>query len=374
MTAYFATVAKGLEEIAAQELTKLGAENVQPDFAGVHFTGDRRLMYQVNLSARTIFRVLMPIAKFRCVDRQMLYEQISKIDWSEYLTPENTLAVHSTGGNDKLNHTHFTALQVKDAITAQQSAKYKYRSHIDTENPDIIVNTHIHHDQCIVSLDSTGNSLHRRGYRLDVGAAPLRETLAAAILQMAEYDGNITLFDPMCGSGTLPLEASWLALQIPPAIKRENFTFMQWLDFQPAVWEEVLTATKKQILPDLKYPIIGSDYDRSVLKEANHNAKLAGVEHHVEFIQQDFADIEPPSDQGLLICNPPYGARLGDLQELKEFYQLMGDVFKQRFKGWTAYVLTGNRQLMKSVGLRTARRIHVYNGSIECTLMKYELY
>jgi putative N6-adenine-specific DNA methylase len=170
------------------------------------------------------------------------------------------------------------------------------------------------------------------------------------------------------------LEASWLALQIPPAIKRENFTFMQWLDFQPAVWEEVLTAAKKQILPDLKYPIIGSDYDRSVLKEANHNAKLAGVEHHVEFIQQDFADIEPPSDQGLLICNPPYGARLGDLQELKEFYQLMGDVFKQRFKGWTAYVLTGNRQLMKSVGLRTARRIHVNNGSIECTLMKYELY
>lgn len=374
MNHYFATVARGLEPIAAAELERLGAMEVRPDFTGVHFVGDQAMLYRVNLWARTIFRVLVPIHEFACYDAQMLYREVQKISWEDYLHPNNTLAVDCTGGNQKLNHTHFTALQVKNAIVDQQRHQSGHRSSVDTENPDVRINAHIHQDRCILSLDSSGTSLHRRGYRPAMGLAPLKETLAAAILDMAEWDANLPFLDPLCGSGTLPLEAALKALNIAPGLFRENFGFFSWLDFDEHLWDEIWAEAENSEISDLKASIWGSDKDPDILNQARTNAQRCGIEDKVTFTQTELSQLEAPTDSGILICNPPYGERLGDERELGELYKMLGDVFKQRFKGWTAFVLTGNKELAKRVGLKTSRRIPVYNGSLACTLLKYELY
>ncbi|MBD1943711.1 RNA methyltransferase [Coleofasciculus sp. FACHB-712] len=374
MNHYFATVARGLEPIAAAELERLGAKEVRPDFTGVHFVGDKALLYRVNLWARTIFRVLVPIHEFACYDAQMLYREVQKISWLDYLHPNNTLAVDCTGGNQKLNHTHFTALQVKNAIVDQQRDKSGHRSSVDTENPDVRINVHIHQDRCILSLDSSGTSLHRRGYRPAMGLAPLKETLAASILDMAEWDANLPFLDPLCGSGTLPLEAALKALNIAPGLFREKFGFFSWLDFDEQLWDEIWAEAENSEISDLKAPIWGSDKDPDILSQAHTNAQRCGIADKLTFTQTELSQLEAPADSGVLICNPPYGERLGDERELGELYKMLGDVFKQRFKGWTAFVLTGNKELSKRVGLKTSRRIPVYNGSLACTLLKYELY
>ena len=374
MNQYFATVARGLEPIAAQELERLGAKDVRPDFTGVHFVGDLALMYRVNLWARTIFRVLATLREFPCPDATSLYKQVQQIDWQQYLQPHNTLAVNATGGNQKLNHTHYTALQVKNAIVDQQRRQFGQRSSIDTENPDILINAHIYQDRCTLSLDSSGTSLHRRGYRPAVGLAPLKETLAAALLDIAEWEPSLPFLDPLCGSGTLPLEASLKALNIAPGLFRHQFAFEKWPNFDEALWKQLLDDAENSEISALKAPILGSDKDPDILNQARINAEQCGVADGVKFTQTELQELEAPADNGVIICNPPYGERLGDATELGDFYKLLGDIFKQRFRGWTAFVLTGNKELAKRVGLRAARRIPVYNGSISCTFLKYELY
>ena len=374
MNQYFATVARGLEPIAAQELERLGALEVRPDFTGVHFVGDSALLYRVNLWARTIFRVLVTLREFPCPDADRLYQEVQNIEWEQYLQPHNTLAVNATGGNDKLNHTHFTALQVKNAIVDQQRHQFGQRSSVDTQNPDVLINAHIHQDRCILSLDSSGTSLHRRGYRPAVGVAPLKETLAAALLDMAEWEASLPFLDPLCGSGTLPLEASLKALNIAPGLFRMQFAFERWPDFDEALWEQLLKEAENSELSELKVPIVGSDRDSDILNQARINAQQCGLADKVKFTQTELSQVEAPADSGVIICNPPYGERLGDAKELGDFYKLLGDVFKQRFKGWTAFVLTGNKELAKRVGLKASRRIPVYNGALACTLLKYELY
>lgn len=374
MNHYFATVARGLEPIAAQELEHLGAKEVRPDFTGVHFVGDLTLLYRVNLWARTIFRVLVTLREFHCPDADRLYQEVQKIDWEQYLQPHNTLAVTATGGNRQLNHTHFTALQVKNAIVDQQRHQFGQRSSVDTENPDLQINAHIHEDRCIISLDSSGTSLHRRGYRPAMGVAPLKETLAAALLDMAQWEPSLPFLDPLCGSGTLPLEASLKSLNIAPGLFRQQFAFEKWPDFDEARWDQLFKEATNSELPALEAPIMGSDRDPDILKQARINAQQCGIADKVTFSQTELSQLEAPADSGVIICNPPYGERLGDATELGDFYKLLGDVFKQRFKGWTAFVLTGNKELAKRVGLKAARRIPVYNGSIACTLLKYELY
>jgi putative N6-adenine-specific DNA methylase len=374
MNQYFATVARGLEPIAAQELERLGALEVRPDFTGVHFVGDSALLYRVNLWARTIFRVLVTLREFPCPDADSLYEEVQNIPWEQYLQPHNTLAVNATGGNDKLNHTHFTGLQVKNAIVDQQRHQFGQRSSVDTQNPDVLINAHIHQDRCILSLDSSGTSLHRRGYRPAVGVAPLKETLAAALLDMAEWEPSLPFLDPLCGSGTLPLEASLKALNIAPGLFRMQFAFERWPDFDEALWEQLLKEAENSELSELKAAIVGSDRDCDILNQARINAQQCGLADKVKFTQTELSQVEAPADSGVIICNPPYGERIGDAKELGDLYKLLGDVFKQRFKGWTAFVLTGNKELAKRVGLKASRRIPVYNGALACTLLKYELY
>ncbi|WP_293336543.1 THUMP domain-containing protein [Microcoleus sp. CAWBG58] len=374
MNQYFATVARGLETIAAQELESLGAQDIKPDFTGVYFAGDRALLYRVNLWSRTIFRVLVPIAEFRCYDSDKLYREVQKIPWDEYLEPHNTLAVNCTGGNDKLNHTHFTALQVKNAIADQQRLQFNKRSNVDVENPDLLINLHIHRDRAILSLDSSGGSLHRRGYRPAMGLAPLKETLAAALLEMAEWTPDLPFLDPMCGSGTLPLEATLKGLNIAPGLFREKFGFMTWPDFDEPLWDKLWAEAENSELPELKEIIAGCDRDSDMLDQARTNAQQAGISGKIKFARTELSELEAPTDRGILICNPPYGERLGDASELGDLYKMLGDIFKQRFKGWNAFILTGNKELGKQVGLRTSKRIPVFNGSIPCTLLKYELY
>ncbi len=374
MNHYFATVARGLEPIAAQELERLGAKDVRPDFTGVHFVGDIALLYRVNLWARTIFRVLFTLGEFPCPNADRLYQEVQNIDWEQYISPHNTLSVSATGGNEQLNHTHFTALQVKNAIVDQQRHQFGERSSVDTQEPDLSINVHIHKDRCVLSLDSSGTSLHRRGYRPAVGMAPLKETLAAALLEMSEWEPSLPFLDPLCGSGTLPLEASLKALNIAPGVFRRQFAFERWLDFDADLWDGLLNEAQSGELDQLTAPIMGSDRDPDILVQARNNAQQCGIAQQITFNLTDIDLLEAPASSGVIICNPPYGERLGDAQELGDFYKLLGDVFKQRFQGWTAFVLTGNKELAKRVGLKASRRIPVYNGSIPCTLLKYELY
>ncbi|MEH1809179.1 THUMP domain-containing class I SAM-dependent RNA methyltransferase [Nostoc sp.] len=374
MNQYFATVARGLETLAAQELEQLGAHSVEPGFCGVAFEGDRTLLYRVNLWARLPFRILVNIHEFPCLDAKDLYRGIQTIDWQNYLTPDMTLAVNVTGKNQHLNHSHFTSLQVKNAIVDQQKENLGERSNVELHEPDVRVNVHIERDFCTVKLDSSGNSLHRRGYRPAVGAAPLKESLAAALIQLSGWQPDQMFYDPLCGSGTLPLEASLKALNIAPGLFRESFGFENWLDFDLSLLEELLQEAKDSQLDSLSAPIWGSDRDENIIEQAINNAQNCGVDNHVWFSQMELADVVAPADSGILFCNPPYGERLGRDSDLGAFYKLLGDVLKQRFKGWTAFVLSGNKELSQSIGLKSSQRIAVYNGALPCQLMKYELY
>ena len=374
----FATVARGLEELAAQELEQLGADDVEPGFCGVKFRCDRKHLYTINLWTRLSFRILVTVAHVPCRDSDTLYRSIQGIDWEQYLSPEQTLAVKATGKNDRLNHSHFTALQVKNAIVNQQQDRFGERSDVDTEIPDVQINVHINDSRATVSLDSSGSSLHRRGYRPAMGTAPLKESLAAALVQLTEWSGNVAFLDPMCGSGTLPIEGVLQTLKIAPGLFREGtsqgFGFQTWPDYDQTLWQTVVAAAKKQQRSELGVPVMGCDRDLDILANARTNADNSGVDEYIEFNYTDFADIEAPADSGILICNPPYGERLGHTENLAPFYKLMGDILKQRFKGWTAYILSGNKALTKCIGLRTARKIPIYNGAIPCQFLKYEMY
>lgn len=374
MNQYFATVARGLEPLAAQELEQLGAQSVTPGFCGVSFTGDRALLYRVNLWARLPFRILMNLDSFPCQDAEDLYRGIQAIDWAEYLSPEMTLAVNATGKSEQLNHTHFTALQVKKAIVDQQQEQLGERSDVDLQAPDLQISLHIERDICTVSLDSSGKSLHRRGYRPAMGAAPLKESLAAALIQLSGWQPEQMFYDPLCGSGTLPLEASLQALNIAPGLFREQFGFETWLDADSQLLDQLIKSATASQRDSLPAPIWGSDGNPEVIEQAITNATNCGVLNHVYFSTTDLEDVAAPADSGVVFCNPPYGERLGRDSDLGAFYKRLGNIFKQRFKGWTVFVLSGNKELAQSIGLKSCQRFPVYNGTLPCLLMKYELY
>lgn len=374
MGRYFATVARGLEDLAATELAELGAKKIKPGFCGVEFQGDRRLLYNVNLWARLPFRVLQRVDDFPCTDAEDLYRGIQKLNWSYFLTPDFSLAVTATGKSRQLNHSHFTALQVKNAIVDQQRKQFGERSSVDPETPDVRINVHIDKDHCVVSLDSSGQSLHRRGYRPAVGAAPLKESLAAALIRLSDWTPEQPFLDPLCGSGTLPLEATLQALNRAPGLFRESFGFETWMNFDGDLWQSLVAEAERAQHHRLDVKIMGSDRNEAVIEQARINAIRCEVDQFVEFKACDLEHLESPTDSGVIFCNPPYGERLGNDEDLGAFYKLLGTVLKQRFKGWVAYVLSGNKALSRNIGLRSCQRFPVYNGSIPCQLMKYELF
>jgi putative N6-adenine-specific DNA methylase len=401
MPRFFATSAKGIENVTAEELKRLGAHDVEPTFGGVYFEGDNELLYKANLWLRTATRILLPVRDFAAKTPEMLYDQVRRIKWESYLNPEKTFVVDcSIAGQKKLggdrppardqergrpprgprterglNHSLYVSLKIKDAIVDQLRMKQGARPNVDKENPDVRINAYIHGGRCTLSLDASGHSLHERGYRLRGAHAPLKETLAAAVLELTGWDSKTPFIDPMCGSGTLALEAALKALNIAPGLFRDQFGFFGWPDFDAALWERIVDEAQHQALRRAESPIVGYDRDREAVATAIDNAQRARLLKAVHFEKRDISALTPVGEKpGVVVVNPPYGERLGDEEELQGLYSLIGDLFKQRMKGWTGFIFTGNRELAKSVGLRAARRIELFNGPIECRLLRYELY
>jgi len=369
----FATVALGVEELTAAELQRLGASDIQVVRGGVGFSGDRRILYRSLLRLRTASRVLVQLGSFSCTSPQELYDGMRTLPWTELLTPAMTLAVDCTLRDSAITHSHFAALKAKDAIVDLLRDATGSRPNIETKTPDLRVNLHIAKNRATVSLDASGAPLDRRGWRLDRNDAPLRETLAAAIMLHTGWDGSVPLLDPMCGSGTLLLEGAAIALGQPAGGGRE-FGLMRWRDFDRRLWERLLQEEQAAAASSLTVPVLGYDRDPKAIIACRENARRAGLEYAISFDRRPFEDTEPCGHQGVLVMNPPYGVRMGDKAELEGVYRKIGEVFKRRFTGWTAYLLAGDLELAKLVGLKPARRFVLFNGPLECRLLKYELY
>jgi putative N6-adenine-specific DNA methylase len=369
----FAPVPRGAEELAARELETLGITGTAAGKGGVAFSTNRTGLYRANLWLRTASRVLVRMAVFPCTNPDELYVGVHRIAWQNLITPVMTLAVDCSLRDSSMTHSGFVALKTKDAIVDRIREVCGSRPSVDTSSPDVRINVHLHKNVCTVSLDSSGDSLDRRGYRLERNDAPLRETLAAAVVALTGWDGTVPLADPMCGSGTIPVEAALQAARIPPGLKR-SFGFQRWLDFDRCLWDHLLSESEEGIQKIPVGLITGYDQDSRALALAARNCASAGLEGQIHFFHAALLEFKPEADKGVVIINPPYGMRMGEEDDLRELYCQIGDIMKKRCRGWTGYVLTGNLDLAKYIGLKASRRFVLFNGPIECRLLKYELY
>jgi 23S rRNA (guanine2445-N2)-methyltransferase / 23S rRNA (guanine2069-N7)-methyltransferase len=380
--AFFATTAKGMEQLLAGELRELGAQAVEAQRAGVSFAGDLELAYRVCLWSRIANRVLLPLATFRAATPQALYDEVRTIRWAD---PRRTVAVDCATSQSKVAHSHFAALKSKDAIVDQLRAQTGTRPSVDVAQPDVRVNVYIHDDRAVVSIDLSGESLHRRAYRQRGTAAPLKENLAAAILLLAEWPRRAAarepLIDPLCGSGTLPIEAALMAAHIAPGRNRPHFGFLGWRGHQPETWARLRREADERELRDPKRvpPIHGYDASPAAVRAALGNVERAGLHGRVHIEKRSLDACEPitvrghASTPGIIVTNPPYGERVGDRAALGDLYATLGDTLRRKFPGWTGYVFTGNPALSKRIGLRAARRHTLYNGAIECRLLVFPI-
>jgi len=369
---YFATCARGIERILAGELRDLGAADVAPGRGGVAFAGDRAMLYQANLWLRTAVRVLMPILEADVESPDELYDAVRGLDWSKYLTPEHTLAVDCNVRDSRITHSKYAALRVKDAICDQFVERVGRRPSVDVECPMVGLNLHIHRDHAVLSLESSGESLHKRGYRPILTKAPLNEALAAALILHTGWRGDVPLCDPLCGSGTLPIEAAWIALRRPPGLTRKRFGFMGWMDYDIDLWTALRDEARSSVLRALPATVTGSDVRGDAVAFSIDNAKAAGIGHLLRFSRRDLREFEPPAGPpGIVLCNPPYGERIGEERELIGLYQMLGEVMTRRCPGWTLWVFTGNRILAEAIGLRPRTQTPFFNGKIPCRLLEF---
>ena len=372
MPKLFATCARGLENVLAEELRVLGAAGVEPGRGGVSFLGDLPLLYKANLWLRTAIRVLWPVMKATVHSPEELYEAVRVTDWSRYMTPEHTLAVDCNVRDSTITHSKYAALKVKDAICDQFVEKCGKRPSVDVDKPMVGLNLHIFQNEAVLSLESSGESLHKRGYRPILTKAPLNEALAAGLVLMTGWRGESLFVDPLCGSGTLCIEAAWIALRRPPGLTRRRFGFMGWMNFDIALWTDLRDEARRQMLTRLPHPIVGSDQRRDAFHFAQGNARAAGIGNLVHFDLKDVRNFRPPDGPpGVLLCNPPYGERIGEERELKELYKELGKVFKETCAGWKIFVFTGNAFLARQIGLKPVNQIHLFNGKIPCRLLEY---
>jgi putative N6-adenine-specific DNA methylase len=381
---FFATCGRGIESVLADELRALGAEQVEPGRGGVSFCGNLALLYQANLWLRTAIRVLRPVLEADVSSPDELYEAVRSLDWSRYLTPEHTLAVDCNVRDSYITHSKYAALRVKDAICDQFVERLGKRPSVDVDQPMIGLNLHIYRNHAVLSLDSSGESLHKRGYRPIQTRAPLNEALAAALVLLTGWRGERPFADPLCGSGTLAIEAAWIALRRPPGLTRKRFGFQGWMDFDVQLWTALRDEARRGIGRSLPVPILASDARGDAVSLAIRNARAAGIGHLLRFNKRDLRAFQPPpflypspvggdKGGGVLLCNPPYGERLGEEKDLFNLYRLLGEIFTQRCRGWTAYVFTGNPRLATAIGLAPAAETPLYNGKIPCRLLKFDL-
>ena len=369
----FATCARGLEPLLADELTDLGAADIKPGRGGVHFAGDKVVLYRANLWLRTAIRVLQPILEAPVTSPGELYDAVRSIDWARYRTPDHTLAVDCNVRDSRITHSKYAALKTKDAICDQFVERCGRRPSVDVDEPMVGFNLHIYRDQAVLSLDSSGESLHKRGYRPILTKAPLNEALAAALVLLTGWRGETPFVDPLCGSGTLPIEAAWIALRRPPGLTRRRFGFQGWTDFDVEMWTALRDEARRGVRKHLPAPILGSDIRRDAISFANKNACAAGIGHLVRFEVKDVRDFRPPpGPPGTILCNPPYGERIGEEKELTTLYKTIGEMFRQRCPGWTAFVFTGNAALARHMGLDPVEQVQLFNGRIPCRLLRFE--
>lgn len=363
---------QGLEPVLAAELETLGATDIHPLKRAVSCTGDLRLLYRANYELRTALRILVPLYTFQANDERSFYRGIREHDWSQLLSPSDTLAIEAVVASVFFRHSHYIAQLTKDAIVDQFRDNTGRRPSVNLESPTIRFHVRIVGAQCDVLLDASGDSLHKRGYRRDVVEAPINEVLAAGMIMLTGWKGERPFIDPMCGSGTLPIEAAMIAMNIPPQFKRESFGFFRWKDFDKNLWKEVKTAADAQIKPS-EFPILASDKDPRARNATSINLLSAGLEHAVRVEKIPFEKLTPPEPPGILVFNPPYDERL-KIEDIEDFYRSLGDQLKQRWAGWEAWIISANMQAWKKFGLRPSRKITLFNGPLECYFQKFDLY
>lgn len=362
----------GLEELLAEELKQLGAENIETHNRAVSFSGNLALMYRANLSLRTALKVLVPIHKFYAINEAGLYKGIQEIEWDKYLSKEGTLSISTSLRSDFFNHSHFISLKCKDGIVDQFRDKYGVRPSVDLDNPDLNIDIHVANDEVSVALNSSGASLHRRGYRTDSTLAPINEVLAAGMILLTGWNGEGNYYDPMCGSGTLLIEAAMIARNMPPNLYRQKFGFESWKNFDLGIFESVKAAAINDMRPS-KAKIIGSDKTFKAIEITRENATRAIVDEDIFVSNKRFEEVKAPEGGGIMIINPPYGERL-PLEEIGAFYKMMGDIMKKEFEGFDVWIISSNIPALKKVGLAPSKRIPLYNGALECRYHKFEIY
>ena len=363
---------EGLEKSLAEEISNLGGFNINTYKRFINFECDFETFYRVHFYSRLAFRFYREIASFNCYDKQSLYEGVrDSFDWLNWLHFDKTFNVQVTGRTSSLSHTHFTALEVKNSITDLQQAVWNKRSNISLDNPDFIIHLHLNNNKAILSLQSSVESLHKRGYRPAIGNAPLKENLASGLINMTQWNGKVPLIDFMCGSGTFLIEAVNQFLEVPINID-QVYLFENWLDFRKDIYLNEKNKAKNKIINYEKLPtIIGCEINKKVFEQANVNISLAGLENYIELINNDFLELQLKCTPGIIICNPPYGKKLGDENELICLYEQMGIFLKNNFSGWEFWLLSGNPKLTKYLKMKSSLKIPVSNGGIDCRWIKY---
>lgn len=362
----------GLEEVLAAEITQLGGQDCRIIKRGVEYEGDKRLLYRSNYELRTALRVLVPILQFKAQNDVILYKKIKDIDWAKYIDVKQTIAVDAVVRSTFFTHSQYVALKAKDAIVDLFREKYFKRPNVNTLTPDLLVNIHINEDDVTVSLDASGDSLHKRGYRVDSLDAPINEVLAAGMIQLSGWQGSSDFVDAMCGSGTLLIEAAQYAYKIPPQYGRDYFCFKRWKDFDKTLWEDIINKSKSQ-KTDFKHIIKGYDLSFQAIRVSERNIEAAGLTGKIQLERKDFFKLNSNTEGGMLMMNPPYDERL-KIEDAQNFYKTMGDAFKKNWKGWQAWLITSNLEAVKAIGLKHSKRIPLINGALDCRLLKYEMY
>ncbi len=362
----------GLEKSLAEEISNLGGFNINTYKRFINFECDFETFYRVHFYSRLAFRFYREIASFNCYDKQSLYAGVrDSFDWLNWLHFEKTFNVQVTGRTSSLSHTHYTALEVKNSITDLQQAVWNKRSNVSLANPDFIIHLHLNNNKAILSLQSSVESLHKRGYRPAIGNAPLKENLASGLINMTQWNGKVPLIDFMCGSGTFLIEAVNQYLEVPINID-QVYLFENWLDFRKDIYLNEKNKAKNKIINYEKLPtIIGCEINKKVFEQANVNISLAGLENYIELINNDFLALQLSCTPGIIICNPPYGKKLGDENELIYLYEQMGIFLKNNFSGWEFWLLSGNPKLTKYLKMKSSLKIPVSNGGIDCRWIKY---
>jgi putative N6-adenine-specific DNA methylase len=363
----------GVEETLAAELTELGATDVQVLKRAVSCKGDMKLVYKINYCSRMALRVLLPITRFKSRSEESLYHNIKKVDWSEYMDVEETFAVTSAVNSKFFTHSQYVALKTKDAIVDQFREKVFKRPNVNTATPHMSVNIHIYLDEVTVSLDTSGDSLHKRGYRKESFVAPINEALAASLIMMTGWRGEKTFIDPMCGSGTILAEAAMIATNTPPQIQREYFAFKKGKGFDAKLWDEVVAEANAKIT-EPTCNIWGFDSSFQSIHIAERNLDHAKMRQYVQFKRKAFEKNSAPDNDGMLVTNPPYGERIETSEDIIEFYQMIGSQLKHNFHGYTAWIISSNFEAMKLLGLKPSRKIALYNGALQCKFQRYDLY